>query len=87
MAETLPPRKISGKAKSTRGSLISTVATADAAVAADKSLVKSEESKESDNPFYMPSDNDIFFLRDKERQRRKEERARMRALKPHEKTT
>ena len=67
---------------------MSTVATADVAVAAaEKSLLKSEESKESENPFYMPSDNDIFFLRDKERQRRKEERARMRALKPHEKTT
>ena len=84
MTDTIQQRKVSGKLKSTRGSMLSAPAT-DVALTSDKSI-KAEE-KEDDNPFHMPSDNDIFFLRDKERQRRKEERARMRALKPHEKTT
>ena len=84
MTDAIQPRKVSGKPKSTRGSMLS-APTTDVALTSDKS-VKTEE-KEPDNPFHMPSDNDIFFLRDKERQRRKEERARMRALKPHEKTT
>ncbi|KAK3737753.1 hypothetical protein QZH41_017217, partial [Actinostola sp. cb2023] len=48
--------------------------------------VKSENSK-NNNPFTLPSDNDIFMLRDKERQRKKEERVQQRNLKVHEKTT
>ena len=84
MAETIPTRKVSGKLKSMRGSMLSAPAT-DVVPASGKSVKNEEE--ESDNPFHMPTDNDIFFLRDQERQRRKEERARMRALKPHEKTT
>ena len=84
MAETIPPRKVSGKLKSTRGSMPSAPAT-DVAPASGKSIKNVET--ESENPFHMATDNDIFFLRDQERQRRKEERARMRALKPHEKTT
>ncbi|XP_074644117.1 cilia- and flagella-associated protein 100-like isoform X2 [Tubulanus polymorphus] len=39
------------------------------------------------NPFKMPPDNDIFMLRDKERQRKKQERIKQRHLKVHEKTT
>ncbi|XP_022081515.1 cilia- and flagella-associated protein 100-like isoform X2 [Acanthaster planci] len=39
------------------------------------------------NPFTMPPDNDIFMLRDKERQRKKAERIKQRSLKVHEKTT
>uniref|UniRef100_H2ZEG4 DUF4200 domain-containing protein n=1 Tax=Ciona savignyi TaxID=51511 RepID=H2ZEG4_CIOSA len=39
------------------------------------------------NPFKVPSDQDIFMLRDKERQRKNEERNRQREMKVHEKTT
>ncbi|XP_076807264.1 cilia- and flagella-associated protein 100-like [Clavelina lepadiformis] len=39
------------------------------------------------NPFKVPPDQDIFMLRDKERQRKKEERDRQRSLHVHEKTT
>ncbi|GFO44040.1 coiled-coil domain-containing protein 37-like isoform x1, partial [Plakobranchus ocellatus] len=39
------------------------------------------------NPFKMPADSDIFLLRDKERQRKKQERIRQRNLRVHEKTT
>nr|KAG5711462.1 hypothetical protein BaRGS_025889 [Batillaria attramentaria] len=40
-----------------------------------------------ENPFKMPPDSDIFLLRDKERQRKKQERLRQRKLHVHEKTT
>lgn len=39
------------------------------------------------NPFTVPEDNDVFMLRDKERQRKKQERIQQRNLKVHEKTT
>ncbi|KAL8595222.1 hypothetical protein ACOMHN_043375 [Nucella lapillus] len=39
------------------------------------------------NPFIMPPDHEIFVLRDKERQRKKQERIRQRKLHVHEKTT
>ncbi|KAJ7318888.1 hypothetical protein OS493_037220, partial [Desmophyllum pertusum] len=39
------------------------------------------------NPFTIPHDNDVFMLRDKERQRKKQERVQQRSLKVHEKTT
>lgn len=39
------------------------------------------------NPFTVPHDNDVFMLRDKERQRKKQERVQQRSLKVHEKTT
>jgi len=39
------------------------------------------------NPFSMPPDNDIFMLRDKERQLKKENRTNQQKLKVHEKTT
>lgn len=39
------------------------------------------------NPFKMPPDSDIFLMRDRERQRKKQERLRQRDLKVHEKTT
>ncbi|KXJ19876.1 Coiled-coil domain-containing protein 37 [Exaiptasia diaphana] len=50
------------------------------------SIVKSENAKNT-NPFTLPSDNDIFMLRDKERQKKKEHRTQQRKLKVHEKTT
>lgn len=39
------------------------------------------------NPFTIPHDNDVFMLRDKERQKKKQERIQQRSLKVHEKTT
>ncbi|XP_024076311.1 cilia- and flagella-associated protein 100 [Terrapene carolina triunguis] len=39
------------------------------------------------NPFKIPSDTDIFLLRDKERERAKAERERKKTLKVHEKMT
>ncbi|XP_031571792.1 cilia- and flagella-associated protein 100-like [Actinia tenebrosa] len=48
-------------------------------------IVKSDKTKT--NPFTVPSDNDIFMLRDQERQKKKEERIQQRKLKVHEKTT
>ncbi|XP_032241554.2 cilia- and flagella-associated protein 100 [Nematostella vectensis] len=39
------------------------------------------------NPFTIPSDNDIFTLRDKERQWKQQERVKQRNLKVHEKST
>lgn len=50
------------------------------------SVVKAENVKNA-NPFTIPSDNDIFMLRDKERQRKKDHRIQQRKLKVHEKTT
>eukprot|EP00118_Oscarella_pearsei_P003800 m.15792 g.15792 ORF g.15792 m.15792 type:complete len:598 (+) comp26564_c0_seq1:38-1831(+) len=41
----------------------------------------------SGNPFKLPPENDIFTLRDQEKQRQKKERARQRQLKVHEKST
>lgn len=39
------------------------------------------------NPFSVPQDNDVFMLRDKERQKKKQERVQQRSLRVHEKTT
>ncbi|CAH3026085.1 unnamed protein product [Porites evermanni] len=39
------------------------------------------------NPFTIPKDNDVFMLRDRERQKKKQERINQRKLKVHEKTT
>ncbi|XP_033103021.1 cilia- and flagella-associated protein 100-like [Anneissia japonica] len=50
-------------------------------------LVRHEELPPDHNPFTMPHENDIFMLRDKERQRKKAERIHQRGLKVHEKTT
>jgi len=52
-----------------------------------RNSVLSDESDQKGNPFRMPADNDIFLLRDKERQKKKQERIRQRKLKVHEKTT
>lgn len=49
--------------------------------------VLSDESMPGNNPFKMPPDSDIFLMRDKERQKKKQERLRQRDLKVHEKTT
>ncbi|PIK37026.1 putative coiled-coil domain-containing protein [Apostichopus japonicus] len=50
-------------------------------------LVEFEESSPNHNPFTVPADNDIFMLRDKERQRKKAERIKQRDLRVHEKST
>ncbi|XP_041379328.1 LOW QUALITY PROTEIN: cilia- and flagella-associated protein 100-like [Gigantopelta aegis] len=49
----------------------------------------SSNSRESDskNPFIMPPDHELFTLREKERKKFKEERAKERMLKVHEKST
>lgn len=47
----------------------------------------SDDTMPAGNPFKMPPDSDIFLMRDKERQRKKQERLRQRDLKVHEKTT
>ncbi|KAL4227041.1 hypothetical protein ACF0H5_015017 [Mactra antiquata] len=49
--------------------------------------VLSDDTMPTGNPFKMPPDSDIFLMRDKERQRKKQERLRQRDLKVHEKTT
>ncbi|KAK3102468.1 hypothetical protein FSP39_011574 [Pinctada imbricata] len=51
------------------------------------STVMSDDISKQGNPFKMPRDSDIFVLRDKERQRKKQERLRQRQLRVHEKTT
>ncbi|XP_033647144.1 cilia- and flagella-associated protein 100-like isoform X2 [Asterias rubens] len=56
--------------------------------ASEQSIISDNEDLPPDhNPFTMPADNDIFMLRDKERQRKKAERVKQRGLKVHEKTT
>ncbi|XP_071960569.1 cilia- and flagella-associated protein 100-like isoform X2 [Antedon mediterranea] len=50
-------------------------------------LIRAEDLPPNHNPFAMPRENDIFMLRDKERQRKKAERVHQRGLKVHEKTT
>ncbi|XP_063397753.1 cilia- and flagella-associated protein 100-like [Mytilus trossulus] len=49
--------------------------------------VLSDDMVPQGNPFKMPPEVDIFVLRDKERQRKKQERLKQRELKVHEKTT
>ncbi|XP_076448152.1 cilia- and flagella-associated protein 100-like [Babylonia areolata] len=49
--------------------------------------VMSDDLVCKENPFKMPPDSDIFLLRDKERQKKKQERIRQRKLHVHEKTT
>ncbi|XP_077981560.1 cilia- and flagella-associated protein 100-like [Glandiceps talaboti] len=50
-------------------------------------LSATDDMQGDQNPFTMPPENDIFLLRDKERQRKKAERIKQRGLKVHEKTT
>ncbi len=92
---TLSPVASDHSDKKSRNELVSResgmVALPDSARSRD-SKARSLHSRESDvdpkaNPFKMPPDNDIFLLRDKERQRKKQERIRQRNLKVHEKTT
>lgn len=45
------------------------------------------EKMKQDNPFAMPSDNDIFSLRDKEKVLKKQEREEQKKLKVHQKST
>lgn len=52
-----------------------------------KSAIAIIENAADTNPFKVPPDQDIFMLRDKERQRKKEERDQQRSLRVHEKTT
>ncbi|EDV29733.1 uncharacterized protein TRIADDRAFT_63550 [Trichoplax adhaerens] len=52
--------------------------------------INDEDSQEKElhrNPFKIPADNDIFILRDKDKQRRRAERAKQKELKIYEKTT
>ncbi|KAL3853111.1 hypothetical protein ACJMK2_016688 [Sinanodonta woodiana] len=51
------------------------------------SMLSEDEIIPSGNPFKMPQDSDIFMLRDKERQKKKQERLKQRQLRVHEKTT
>eukprot|EP00164_Ancoracysta_twista_P003350 GFYU01004474.1.p1 GENE.GFYU01004474.1~~GFYU01004474.1.p1 ORF type:complete len:570 (-),score=267.28 GFYU01004474.1:270-1979(-) len=46
-----------------------------------------DEANANANPFRMPSDNEVFVLRDQERKRRMEERQRAKTLKVHQKLT
>ncbi|KAM6121450.1 LOW QUALITY PROTEIN: cilia- and flagella-associated protein 100 [Pterocles gutturalis] len=46
-----------------------------------------DEANQMTNPFTIPPDIDIFSVRDKERQKAKEERERMKTMKIHEKMT
>ncbi|XP_019392359.1 PREDICTED: cilia- and flagella-associated protein 100 [Crocodylus porosus] len=46
-----------------------------------------DESQMMKNPFKIPSDTDIFLLRDKEREKAKKERQRKKTMKIHEKMT
>ncbi|XP_030357364.1 cilia- and flagella-associated protein 100 isoform X2 [Strigops habroptila] len=46
-----------------------------------------DEEKIKKNPFAVPPDFDIFTIRDKERQKAREERERMKTMKIHEKIT
>ncbi|XP_010012312.1 PREDICTED: coiled-coil domain-containing protein 37-like [Nestor notabilis] len=50
-------------------------------------LPEKDEEKTKKNPFAVPPDFDIFSIRDKERQKAREERERMKTMKIHEKTT
>lgn len=46
-----------------------------------------DESKEEANPFLMPPANEVFTLRERDRLKQREERAKERQLKVHEKMT
>ncbi|XP_069101667.1 cilia- and flagella-associated protein 100-like isoform X1 [Argopecten irradians] len=52
-----------------------------------RSIMSADDAGAQGNPFKMAPDSDIFVLRDKERQRKKQERLRQRGLHVHEKTT
>ncbi|XP_060082227.1 cilia- and flagella-associated protein 100-like [Ylistrum balloti] len=52
-----------------------------------RSIMSVDDPGTQGNPFKMAPDSDIFVLRDKERQRKKQERLRQRGLHVHEKTT
>nr|XP_015203523.1 PREDICTED: coiled-coil domain-containing protein 37 isoform X1 [Lepisosteus oculatus]XP_015203524.1 PREDICTED: coiled-coil domain-containing protein 37 isoform X1 [Lepisosteus oculatus]XP_015203525.1 PREDICTED: coiled-coil domain-containing protein 37 isoform X1 [Lepisosteus oculatus] len=49
--------------------------------------VPEDDNQVNKNPFKLPADNDIFLLRDKERERMKLVREQQKKLKIHEKTT
>lgn len=51
------------------------------------SVISDSPKDPNHNPFSVPADNDIFMLRDKERQKKKQERIKQRSMKVHEKTT
>lgn len=50
-------------------------------------ISKKKITKPIDNPFKMPSDSDIFMLREKEKQQKLEDREKNKTLKVHEKLT
>uniref|UniRef100_W5N8F0 Cilia and flagella associated protein 100 n=1 Tax=Lepisosteus oculatus TaxID=7918 RepID=W5N8F0_LEPOC len=50
-------------------------------------IIPEDDNQVNKNPFKLPADNDIFLLRDKERERMKLVREQQKKLKIHEKTT
>ena len=46
-----------------------------------------ESSASQENPFRLPPDDEIFLMREQERQRRQEERARVKTMRAMDKTT
>ncbi|XP_069045543.1 cilia- and flagella-associated protein 100 isoform X2 [Lepisosteus oculatus] len=56
-------------------------------VASGKLSIPEDDNQVNKNPFKLPADNDIFLLRDKERERMKLVREQQKKLKIHEKTT
>ncbi|XP_074813730.1 cilia- and flagella-associated protein 100 isoform X3 [Natator depressus] len=63
------------------------VPSTNSGVETKSSLSDNEAFQMRKNPFKIPSDMDIFLLRDKERERAKAERERKKTLKVHEKMT
>eukprot|EP01113_Clastostelium_recurvatum_P007063 TRINITY_DN13255_c0_g1_i1.p1 TRINITY_DN13255_c0_g1~~TRINITY_DN13255_c0_g1_i1.p1 ORF type:complete len:341 (+),score=79.96 TRINITY_DN13255_c0_g1_i1:2-1024(+) len=56
-------------------------------VGSTSSSLRKTASPKYDNPFKMPTDEEVFALRDAERRRKEDEREAVKSLKVHEKTT
>lgn len=83
-----PDTEVSGKKSRQDGSRQSgRVTFPNSAKSGSNKSVLSDDLVPQGNPFKMPPEVDIFVLRDKERQRKKQERLKQRELKVHEKTT
>ncbi|XP_052079810.1 cilia- and flagella-associated protein 100-like isoform X2 [Mytilus californianus] len=83
-----PDTEASGKKSRQDGSRQSgRVTFPNSAKSGSNKSVLSDDMVPQGNPFKMPPEVDIFVLRDKERQRKKQERLKQRELKVHEKTT
>ncbi|KAL5014450.1 hypothetical protein ScPMuIL_008720 [Solemya velum] len=85
------PEASEGSGKKSRQELVSRqsgrVTFPNSAKSGSSQSVGSDDMLMQKNPFKMPPESDIFMLRDKERQKKKQERLRQRQLKVHEKTT